>query len=221
VAGAGANNIASNPAKVVPQELRGALDEARRSRIGEPLPARSIRAKMAGRDGEPRFGSIDPDHSCSCFRGIVMSRTRILTVITGLLAVAAVALSGPLGIAAPKAAAGPKLAHMVYFKLKDGSDANRAKLVASCKLLLSGHDGVEYFSTGRLAGDFSKEFNDKDFDVSLNLVFTDRDAHDKYQESDRHKKFIEENLATIEKVRVFDSYLSPAPAVTPAAEVQK
>ena len=102
---------------------------------------------------------------------------------------------------------------MVYFKLKDGSDANRAKLVASCKLLLSGHEGVEYFSTGSLAGDFNKEFNDRDFDVSLNLVFTDKEAHDKYQESDRHKKFIEENLESIEKVRVFDSYLSPAPPV--------
>ena len=147
---------------MVPQEPRDALDEARRSRTGEPLPARSIRAKMAGRDGEPRFGSIDPDHyHAFAFEEIVMSRTRILAVITGLLAVAAVALSGPLGIAAPKAAAGPKLAHMVYFKLKDGSDANRAKLVASCKLLLSGHDGVEYFSTGILAGDFSKEFNDQ------------------------------------------------------------
>ena len=105
-------------------------------------------------------------------------------------------MTGPLGIGATKTAAGPKLAHMVYFKLKDGSGGNRAKLVASCKLLLSGHEGVEYFSTGSLAGDLNKEFNDRDFDVSLNLVFADKEAHDKYQESDRHKKFIEENLET-------------------------
>ena len=111
----------------------------------------------------------------------------------------AVALAGPLGIGATRTAAGPKLAHMVYFKLKDGSGGNRAKLIASCKLLLSGHDGVEYFSTGSLAADFKKEFNDRDFDVSLNLVFADKDAHDKYQESERHKKFIEENLESIEK----------------------
>jgi hypothetical protein len=100
---------------------------------------------------------------------------------------------------------------MVYFKLKDSSGGSRAKLVAACKLYLSGHDGVEYFSTGSLAGDLNKEVNDRDFDVSLNLVFEDKDAHDKYQESDRHKKFIEEVLESIEKVRVFDSYLSPAP----------
>ena len=123
---------------------------------------------------------------------------------------------------ASKKAAGPLIGHMVYFKLKDGSGANRARLVASCKLLLSGHEGVEYFSTGSLAGDLNKEFNDRDFDVSLNLVFAGKEAHDKYQESDRHKKFIEENIETIEKVRVFDSYLSPAPpakgAPTPTAE---
>ena len=146
-----------------------------------------------------------------------MSRTRILVILTGLLAVAAVALTCPLGIGATKTAAGPKLAHMVYFKLKDGSPANRAKLIASCKLLLSGHEGVEYFSTGSLAGDLKMEFNDRDFDVSLNLVFVDKDAHDKYQESERHKKFIEENLDTLEKVRVFDSYLSPTPSVKASA----
>jgi hypothetical protein len=184
-----------------------------RARSGEPLPASSIRGKMAGHHREPAFGSINPDQSSTCFRGIVMSRTRIFAVLGGLLAVTAVVLTGPLGIGATRSAAGPKLAHMVYFKLKDGSGGNRAKLVAACKLFLSGHEGVEYFSTGSLAGDLTKEFNDRDFDVSLNLVFADKEAHDKYQESDRHKKFIEENLESIEKVRVFDSYLSPAPSV--------
>lgn len=150
-----------------------------------------------------------------------MSRTRFLALFTGLLAIVAVALAGPLGIGATKTSAGPKLAHMVYFKLKDGSGGNRAKLIASCKLLLSGHDGVEYFSTGSLAADFKKEFNDRDFDVSLNLVFADKEAHDKYQESERHKKFIEENLESIEKVRVFDSYLSPTPAVKPSVDLPK
>jgi Stress responsive A/B Barrel Domain len=194
------------------------LEETRWAKISEHLPAGPIRAKMTGREGEPKFGSIDRDHSSSCFRGIDMSRTRILATLTGLAAVVAVACIGPLGIGATKTAAGPKLAHMVYFKLKDGSGANRAKLVASCKLLLSGHEGVEYFGTGSLAGDFNKEFNDRDFDVSLHLVFADKEAHDKYQESDRHQKFIAENLENIEKVRVFDTYLSPAPPARSAVE---
>jgi hypothetical protein len=142
----------------------------------------------------------------------------MIAMLSGTLAVVALTLTGPMGIGATKTAAGPKLAHMVYFKLKDGSDANRAKLVASCKILLSGHEGVEYFSTGTLAGDLTKEFNDRDFDVSLNLVFADKEAHDKYQESDKHKKFIEMNLESIDKVRVFDSYLSPAPAAKAASD---
>jgi Stress responsive A/B Barrel Domain len=147
-----------------------------------------------------------------------MPKTRILAILTGLTAVAVVAFSGSAGIGAQKAATGPKLAHMVYFKLKDSSGANRAKLVASCKILLTGHEGTEYFSTGTLAGDLNKEgINDRDFDVSLNLVFVDKDAHDKYQASERHTKFIEENLESLEKVRVFDSYLSPAPQATPAS----
>lgn len=150
-----------------------------------------------------------------------MSRTRILALLSSLLAVVAVAFSGPTGIGATRAAAGPKLAHMVYFKLKDGSGGNRAKLVAACKLYLTGHEGTEYFSTGSLAGDLNKEFNDRDFDVSLNLVFVDKEAHDKYQASERHTKFIEENRESLEKVRVFDSYLSPPPSARPASNIAK
>jgi hypothetical protein len=146
-----------------------------------------------------------------------MPKTRILAILSGVLSVAVVAFSGSAGSGAQKTATGPKLAHMVYFKLKDSSGGNRAKLVAACKLLLTGHEGTEHFSTGTLAGDLNKEFNDRDFDVSLNLVFVNKEAHDKYQASERHLKFVEENLANLEKVRVFDSYLSPAPSVAPAS----
>ena len=88
---------------------------------------------------------------------------------------------------------------------------SRAKLVASCKLLLNGHEGTVSFATGTLAGDFTREVNDRDFDVSLHLVFVNKAAHDKYQEHPRHLKFVEGNKENWEKVRVFDSYLSPAP----------
>jgi hypothetical protein len=147
-----------------------------------------------------------------------MVMTQNLSFIHGLLAVvAAVALASPLMVEATGAgAAEPQLAHMVYFKLKDNSGASRAKLVASCKLLLNGHEGTVSFATGTLAGDFTREVNDRDFDVSLHLVFVNKAAHDKYQDHPRHLKFIEENKENWEKVRVFDSYLSPAPPA-PAA----
>src|SRR5579883_1587723 len=137
-----------------------------------------------------------------------------MPVLGGLLAAAALAVWNPLSGratgAAGAAAEGPQLAHMVYFKLKDPSGASRAKLAAACKLLLSGHEGTLYFGTGTLAGDLSRPINDRDFDVSLHLVSTSKAAHDKYQEHPRHRKFIEENKDNWEKVRVFDSYLSPA-----------
>jgi stress responsive alpha/beta barrel protein len=133
-------------------------------------------------------------------------------ILGGLLAAASLAVLSPLGSRATGAAAeGPQLAHMVYFKLKDTSGASRAKLAAACKLFLSGHEGTVFFGTGTLAGDLTRPINDRDFDVSLHLVFTSKAAHDKYQEHPRHLRFIEENKDNWEKVRVFDSYLSPAP----------
>ncbi len=113
------------------------------------------------------------------------------------------------------------LAHMVYFKLKDASGVNRAKLMAACKAYLSGHPGTVSFAVGSLAADMTREVNDRDFDVSLHLVFESKQAHDKYQEHPRHLKFIDENKDGWAKVRVFDSYLSTIgqeAATKPAAE---
>ena len=143
-----------------------------------------------------------------------MFKTRHTLILGGLLAVA---LAGSLSVGATKAADGPQVAHMVYFKLKDSSGANRAKLAAACKLFLTGHEGAISFAVGSLAGDLNGPFNDHDFDVSLHLVFVNKDALDKYHVSSRHDKFLEENKETWEKVRVFDSYLSPAPRPANAA----
>jgi hypothetical protein len=148
------------------------------------------------------------------FRGTIMVMTQNASIIHVLVAVAAiVVLASPLMVDATGAGtAEPQLAHMVYFKLKDNSGGSRARLVAACKLLLTNHPGTVSFATGTLAGDFTREVNDKNFDVSLHLVFVNKAAHDKYQEDPRHVKFVEENRENWEKVRVFDSYLSPAPA---------
>jgi hypothetical protein len=132
------------------------------------------------------------------------------SILGGLLTVIAVGLAGSLSVGATGADEGPQVAHMVYFKLKDGSGANRAKLAAACKLFLTGHDGTVSFAVGTLAGDLNGPFNDHDFDVSLHLVFVSKAALDKYHAHARHDKFLEENKESWEKVRVFDSYLSPA-----------
>jgi hypothetical protein len=105
-------------------------------------------------------------------------------------------------------AAEPQLAHMVYFKLKESTGNNKEKLVVACKKYLAGHEGTVYFSVGVLAKDLNRDVNDLDFDVSLNLVFRNKAAHDTYQTHPRHLKFIEENKESWAGVRVFDSYLA-------------
>jgi len=100
-----------------------------------------------------------------------------------------------------------KLAHNVYFSLNDNSDAAREKLVASCKKYLSGHPDTVSFAVGVLAKDMKRPVNDQDFDVSIHIVFTNKAGHDKYNVSEKHLKFIDENKASIKKVRVFDSHL--------------
>jgi hypothetical protein len=148
-----------------------------------------------------------------------MFKTRKTLIIGGSVAAVAVAVISSLSTGATSAADGPQVAHSVYFKLKDSSGANRAKLAATCKLLLTGHEGTVSFATGTLAGDLNGPYNDHDFDVSVHLVFASKAALDKYHEHPRHQKFVDENKENWEKVRVFDSYLSmgrrvasPAPA---------
>ncbi|MFO7901496.1 MAG: Dabb family protein [Planctomycetota bacterium] len=122
-------------------------------------------------------------------------------------------------VAAPRiaSAAEPRLAHVVYFKLKESTTANQEKLVDACREYLSGHEGTVYFAVGVLAEDLDREVNVKDFDVSLILVFRDKTAHAKYQKHPRHLKFIEENQSLWSGVRVFDSYI-PVSANEAAAQ---
>ena len=101
----------------------------------------------------------------------------------------------------------PLLAHNVYFKLHDSSDAARHKLVEACKKYLTPHPGIVFFACGVLAKDLQRDVNDRDFDVALHIVFKDKAAHDTYQDAERLKQFIEENKDNWKKVRVFDSYV--------------
>jgi quinol monooxygenase YgiN len=100
-------------------------------------------------------------------------------------------------------AGGQKLAHIVFFTLKESTPANQKKLVDACHRYLTGHPGVASFYVGTLA-DYARDVNVRDFDVCLQLVFENRAAHDAYQAAPRHKQFAEENKATWHKPRVFD-----------------
>jgi hypothetical protein len=99
---------------------------------------------------------------------------------------------------------------MVFFTLKNSSKETREKFVASCDKYLSGHDGAVYFSVGTIAEDVEEPVSVKDFDVALHVVFQNKAAKAKYLEHPRHKRFVEENREQFAKVRVFDSYVTPA-----------
>lgn len=100
-----------------------------------------------------------------------------------------------------------KLAHIVYFSLKESSPAAIESLVAACDKYLSGHPGVIYYSAGSLVGELTREVNQRDWDVALHVVFDSKASHDAYQTAPRHQQFIDENKPTWAKVRVFDAYV--------------
>ena len=56
-----------------------------------------------------------------------------------------------------------------------------------------------------MAQELDRPVNVRDWDVGLHIVFKNKEAHDRYQQAERHKKFIEENKDNWKTVRVFDT----------------
>jgi hypothetical protein len=118
------------------------------------------------------------------------------------------ALACAAGAAEDAKKAGPRLAHMVFFTLTDQSPAARERFVASCHKYLKGHEGTVFYAVGTIAEDVVEPgVSVRDFDVALHLVFEDKAAEARYLKDPRHVKFVDENKARFQKVRVFDSYV--------------
>lgn len=138
-----------------------------------------------------------------------------LTPLLRTLTIAALtlALGLTLGLAAGAASkrAEPRLAHMVFFTLKERTPEARARLVASCHKYLSNQAGAEFFAVGTIAEDVVEPgVSVRDFDVALHVVFTSKAAEARYLKDPRHLKFVEENRDSWSRVRVFDSELTDA-----------
>ena len=97
------------------------------------------------------------------------------------------------------------LIHTVYFTLHDPSPAAKQKLLGAFQKYLTGHSGMTFFAGGTLAEEYARSVNDRDYHVSLHMVFDSRASHDAYQVAPRHQQFIDENKADWKQVRVFDS----------------
>lgn len=100
------------------------------------------------------------------------------------------------------------LAHDVYFELKDKSPGAQQALVAGCYGILAPIPGIVFLVAGTRDTELTREVNDVGYDVSLHIYFTDRAAHDVYQDHPAHTEFIETFKDNWESVRVFDSNLS-------------
>lgn len=107
--------------------------------------------------------------------------------------------------------AGELLVHNVYFSLHDPSDISRTRLLEACRKHLPEHPGIVFFACGVRADELRREVNDRDFDVGLHIIFRDSAAHDAYQISAAHQRFIAENKASWKHVRVFDSVAGQTP----------
>lgn len=104
--------------------------------------------------------------------------------------------------------AASQVAHMVYFTLRDATSEASEAMVEACHKYLKDHPGVLYFSAGIRGPEFQRDVNDQEYHVALNVVFDNKDSHDKYQIAADHRQFIEENKSQWAQVRVFDSYVS-------------
>jgi len=135
------------------------------------------------------------------------------TLLTGCLVLGgALWLPHTAGAAKDKAAAEAVIAHDVYFTLNENSPEARKKMVDACKKYLSKHPGTLYFAAGPRADDLKGQFNDQQFDVALHIYFKNKAALDKYIDSAKHHKFIDENKDSWKKVRVFDSEVEQSSA---------
>ena len=130
---------------------------------------------------------------------------RITCLALAALALALGTMANDRPLAADEAKGKLMISHDVYFTLKDRTPEAKAKLVAACKKYLTGHDGVTFYAAGTMAEGFDRPVNDRDFDVALHIIFESKPAHDKYQVSERHVGFVNENKDTWAKVRVFDA----------------
>lgn len=98
------------------------------------------------------------------------------------------------------------LIHNVYFTLADASDAKIKSLIADAIKYLKNDPGLLHFAVGRRGLEFNRPVNDQNYDVCLNTVFKDKQAHDTYQVSQNHVEFVTRNKPNFKSIRVCDAY---------------
>ena len=100
-----------------------------------------------------------------------------------------------------------RLAHLVFFTLKEQTDEARQRLVDACQKWLADAPGLVFFGVGLRGEEFQRPVNDTEYDVGLHVVFESKESHDQYQTSEAHQAFLAENKETFASLKVYDTYL--------------
>ena len=98
-----------------------------------------------------------------------------------------------------------RIAHNVFFQLKDAAPERVAELVAACHKYLNVQPGILFFAAGPLCAELDRPVNDRAWHVGLHLVFDSKESHDRYQDDPTHNAFIDTMKANWANVRIFDS----------------
>jgi len=101
--------------------------------------------------------------------------------------------------------------HSIYILMKDASAEAIERQLQLGRELLTGHPGQAGFSATVLATGLVRHQqvpylqNYTAFTVSFHAIWEDAAAHDRYQTSDRHKRFIAQSNSNWERLIVLDS----------------
>lgn len=95
--------------------------------------------------------------------------------------------------------------HTVFFWLKNpDSKEDKAKFETSLTKFLKSSAHIKTMHLG-VPASTNRPIIDTSYSYCLNLSFTSKEEHDKYQEEEVHKVFIRESEALWKKVLIYDS----------------
>ena len=94
--------------------------------------------------------------------------------------------------------------HVVIFWTDPAIPNSADELLAGCEKYLKGIPGVLHYHAGKMVGSH-RPVVDQSYQVSLNLVFPDKQSQDVYQAHPEHVAFVEKVFKRVcKKVVVYD-----------------